>query len=136
MARVFIFDNDPNLAMTMAFGLECEGHEVLTNIENNELGGYHAELDTTKVIRKMLEWKPVPDVIIIECLEVDSERFMSILTQAGMQHLTVLAMSHRYANNTKLERLMRDYGAFCMPKPLNVGNLVEYVQELSTSSVG
>ncbi|MBT4209949.1 MAG: hypothetical protein HOE19_03490 [Candidatus Komeilibacteria bacterium] len=120
----------------MAFGLESEGHEVLTNIETNESGGHHAELNTTKVIRKMLEWKPVPDVIIIECLEVDSERFMSILQGAGMQHLTVLAMSHRYKNNTRLQRLMSEYGAFCMPKPLNVNNLVEYVQELSTSPVG
>lgn len=132
MARVFIFDDDPGMAMTMAFGLECEGHEVMTNIETID-GSYHANLDTTTVVRKMLEWKPVPDVIIIECLNVDSERFLNILSSAGMSHLTVLAMSHRYSNNAKLERLMSDHGAFCMPKPLNVAKLVDYVQELTMS---
>lgn len=130
--RVFIFDSDPDTAMTMAFGLESEGHEVLTNIEQTDGKTYRAQLDTTKVIRKMLNWDPLPDVIIIECLDVDSERFMEILTSAGV-HITTLAMSHRYPN-TKIERLMSEYGVFCMPKPLNVARLVDYVHQLSMAN--
>lgn len=128
--RVFIFDNDPQLALTMAFALESEGHQVLTNVDYLPNGRTHIDLRAVEVLRKMLEWKPLPDVIIIECLEVDSEEFIRILRSTGLdEKMTILAMTHRYPN-TKIERLMKHYGAFYMPKPLNVTRLVEYVHQL------
>ena len=133
MARVFIFDNDPNTAMTIAFALESQGHEVLTNIDTDEAGDYHTNLDTSKVIRKMLKWEPTPDVIIIECLDVDSEKFLEILATTTAKKATVIAMTHRYPNNTKLQRLMKDYGVSCMEKPLNIAKFVESVEELQSA---
>jgi DNA-binding response OmpR family regulator len=129
MARAFIFDSDLNTAMTIAFGLESQGYEVLTNIDTD----HQANLDTTKVIRKMLTWEPEPDVIIIECLDVDSEKFLEILATTTAKKATVIAMTHRYPNNTKLKRLMKDYGVLCMEKPLNIAKFVEYVEELQSA---
>jgi hypothetical protein len=81
----------------------------------------------------MLTWEPEPDVIIIECLDVDSEKFLEILATTTAKKATVIAMTHRYPNNTKLKRLMKDYGVLCMEKPLNIAKFVEYVEELQSA---
>ncbi len=129
MAQIFIFDNNSELVRSMVDVFEFNDHEVKSNIKNTN-NCIDIELCPVKILRSMLEWNPSPDVILIECLDVDSEKFLSMYKATSFSKNTeIIIMTDRY-HNTKMKRLMKSYKAFCMIKPFNFSKIVTYIDEL------
>ncbi|MDD5749823.1 MAG: hypothetical protein PHO91_03525 [Patescibacteria group bacterium] len=133
MSRIFIFDNCPDTVRTLRFYLEGEGHQVLSNME--EAGALtKIELRPTDVLKKMLGWRPLPDIVLVECLDVDSEFFIRMLKSLSIaQQMVICAMTHRYPNS-RINRLMSSYGVHCLNKPFNVAKLEQQLRELISVS--
>lgn len=128
MARVFIYDRDEETIKALTAVLECQGHDVYSN-----MGPLTVELRPVNVLRLMLEQKPLPDVILVECLDVDSEGFISMLKSTSLaDNMAIVGMTHKYPNG-KIERLMESYGIFSMPKPFNLSRMVNFVHELTVA---
>ena len=130
MARIFIFDSCPDTVRTLRCYLEGEGHQVLSNME--EVGALtKIELRPTDALKKMLGWRPLPDIVLVECLDVDSELFIGVLKSLSIaDQMTICALTHRYPNS-RINRLMSSYGVRCLTKPFNVAKLEKQLRELA-----
>jgi len=134
MARVFIFDCKVDRIRQLTRELEAAGHDVASNMDclsSTELSS--RELSSTIGVNKLwTTWNgDLPDALLVECLDIDSERFLQILnTPFPKNNIQVIVMSDHHArNNTKLQRLMATYNAFCVEWPINIVRFLAFAQD-------
>ena len=114
MARVFIFDCKVDRIRQLTRELEAAGHDVASNMDclsSTELSS--RELSSTIGVNKLwTTWNgDLPDALLVECLDIDSERFLQILnTPFPKNNIQVIVMSDHHArNNTKLLQKNRQF---------------------------
>lgn len=134
MARVFIFDCRVDRIRQLTQEMEAAGHDVASNMEClNSPELTTRELSSTIGVNKLWSaWDgDLPDVLLVECLDLDSERFLQILnTPFPKRDVQVIVMSDHHARaNTRLRRLMAIYNAFCVDWPIDIVRFLAFAQD-------
>ena len=133
MARIFIFDSCPDRIRTLYYSLSGEGHDVQTNLSNINAPVSRLELDPTRAVRKIwTSWQgQLPDIIIMDCLDVDSAKFLEELHRPFFKSevCTIVMTPYTSRANGLLRRLMSGFGVFCMERPFAVHRFLDFVQQ-------
>jgi len=136
MARIAVFDTEYSTLRALYYALEGEGHEVITNTVSHSADGQAITQLVTDPISllntifqpRLVNGKPVilvPDLFIIDFLNLDGEKIMNMLKQVHRtKDVPVIAISHK-ANGISREQLLKIYGTHYIPKPFNVWRVVE-----------
>ncbi len=136
MARIAVFDTDYSSIRTISEALKGEGHEVVTNIIPvivHDQMVMKPVTDPISLITRTLSFhvvdgeavRRVPDLFIIDFLNLDGENIMDMLKQIrSTQNAPVIALSHK-APGIDRRRLLEFYGTHYIPKPFNVWDVVE-----------
>lgn len=132
MSRIFVFDNNADTLRSVAYALQTDGHEVFTNMYTLKATGVQKiNTDPVVVLKYMLGLDPLPDIVIVECLEVDGEEFIAMLkaisVSANMVILTTSHMGKSQEPHGKARRLAQLYGVHFVPKPFSLKFLVPFV---------
>jgi DNA-binding response OmpR family regulator len=139
LARIAVFDTTYTSIRTIYYALEGEGHQVVTNVFPEKVYGklvMKMVTDPLSLVTKILTprlvdgqvVRPIPDVFIIDFLNLDGEKIASILKQIhSTRSVPVIALSHK-GKNIDRQKLLQLYGTHYIPKPFNVWNVVDHVE--------
>lgn len=135
MARIFIYDSSPERIRAIFYSLRDEGHDIHTNMDDIHAPISHQELDPVRAIFRIWDhWQGVfPDVIIMDCLGVDSAKFLEELHKPFFRENTKVVIMSDYPPraNSLLRRLMGNYGAIFRARPFSVARLTSFIQVIS-----
>jgi len=139
MALVAIFDTSFDSIYCISYALAEHGHRSVTNIFPEKVQGQIVmkiatdpiKLVTSTLMPKLVDGQAVrfiPDLFIIDFLNLDGEKIMSMLRQIrSTKDVPVIALSHKGPNIDR-RQLLEVYGTHYVAKPFNVWKLLERVE--------
>ncbi|MCD4761101.1 hypothetical protein K8R42_04345 [bacterium] len=135
MSRIFIYDSDYDMILTIRHPLECDGYDVYANVVTDPKN------QSTKIVTHPVDvlglvvgLRPFPDVIIAETCRVDGGWLCGLVYDMELStNCTVILIGdpETQKQKDKIQQLQNLYGVTFWSRPLNIARLVDHIHELS-----